>query len=73
MFEEVRVNEFFDMQEKGLFEDGATAGKHVLSAKGENEFERLVESLPAKHQVFIRMMVDGNAEKSVAEIKALMQ
>lgn len=74
MFEELKVNEFFDMKAKGfLVADGADPTKSKLSTFGQEQFERLVESLPAKSQVLIRMMVSGNAPKTEAEIKALMQ
>jgi hypothetical protein len=74
MFNEVRDNEFFDMQQKGFFDAGSVdANALILSAFGQEQFERLVEQLPAKDQVLIRMMANGNAETAPADVKALMQ
>jgi hypothetical protein len=69
---ELKNNELFDLKEKGYFEDGTTAGKLVLSAFGQEQFSRLVKTLPAKDQVLIEMTLD-NTEKSEAEIKDFMQ
>lgn len=73
MFEELRVNELLDMKQKGILEAGGVAGTLKLSAFGQEYFERLIESLPAKDQVAIRLMVGGNAEKTEAQVKAFMQ
>jgi saccharopine dehydrogenase-like NADP-dependent oxidoreductase len=71
--DELKQNELFDLKQKGYFDAGATQGKSVLSAFGQGEFERLVKTLPGKHQVLIRMMVGANTEKTDSELKDFMQ
>jgi hypothetical protein len=68
-------SEFNYLKEKGWLIAGTTdTTKWKLSTKAvSTEFERLVESLPVKDQILVRMMVAANAEKTTAEVKAFMQ
>lgn len=75
MFEELRVNELYDLQAKKLLEEGTAAdvGKFRLSAKGLTQFDRLLESLPAKDQVVIQLKLAANAYSTPTAIKAFMK
>lgn len=68
-------NEIAYIKAKGWLVAGTVdAAKWKLSDDAVSiEFERFVESLPAKEQLLVRMMVAGNAEKSSSEVKAYLQ
>jgi hypothetical protein len=67
-------SEFNYLKEKGWLIAGTTDNtKFKLSASAIIQFERLIESLPVKDQILIRMQVAGNAEKTDVQVKAYMQ
>lgn len=67
-------SEFNYLKEKGWLIAGTVdVAKFKLSASAIVEFERLIEALPVKDQILIRMQVAANAEKTATEVKAYIQ
>jgi len=70
-----KQDEITNLKQLGIIEEGTDtdAGKYRLTAKGLKHYDRLVESVPAKDQVLMGFKADGNAYKTEAEIKGLIQ
>lgn len=67
-------SEYNYLKAKGWLIAGTVdATKIKMSAAGIAEFERLIESLPVKDQVLVRMSVLANAEQTVAAVKGFIQ
>lgn len=64
----VKANEIFQLEQLGFVEAGTEAGTHKLSAKGIAEVTRILESLPAKEKVILKLQLAGNEDTDLKSL-----